>query len=272
MTTQQPTIGFLGAGNMAEALIKGILAQELVSADRLSIYEISDERRDFMRVAYALNAAHDVSELASADMVVLAVKPQHMKAALEPLKEWVRPDQVFVSIAAGLTIDTLRTWLGGEARIIRVMPNTPALVGEGISALSAGPGIDDATLEQAVTLLGSVGQTVQVPESSLDAVTALSGSGPAYVFYLLEAMCTAGETLGLNAEDASRLALQTVRGAATLALASEDTPATLRAKVTSKGGTTEAAINHLDQQAVKQHISDAVQRAAERSRELSQMG
>jgi pyrroline-5-carboxylate reductase len=261
-------IAFLGGGNMARAIIGGLVSKGTRAAD-IVVVEIDAIARLKLVGEFGVNTVETPgNELTHVDAVILAVKPQNMREAVTRLAG-VAGDSLFVSIAAGIRIADLSRWLGGRARVVRAMPNTPALVHAGITGLHAPPGVGAADREAAEGLLASVGATLWFEqESDLDAVTAVSGSGPAYVFYAIEALESAARELGL-AEGASRsLALWTFVGATKLAIERGEEPAALRAQVTSKGGTTERAIEVLEAGEVKQRFIDAVKAAAERSREL----
>lgn len=261
-------IAFLGGGNMARALIGGLL-QRGYAADRISVVEIDAQARAQLSEQFAVRgAAQPGSDVQSSDVVLLAVKPQQMRAAADELRGLLR-EQLVISIAAGVRTADLTRWLGGYARIVRVMPNTPALVLAGISALYAGPAVSAAERQSAEAILAAVGTTLWVQrEEHMDAVTAVSGSGPAYVFYFMEALQEAARELGLGSEEARRLSLQTFVGAARLAERGGDDPAVLRARVTSKGGTTERALHCMDGDELKRKFIEAVKQAAQRSREL----
>jgi pyrroline-5-carboxylate reductase len=261
-------ITFIGGGNMASAMIGGLLAQGWSSADLL-VVEIAAEARERLEREFAVKtwAAPDTSAVA-ADCIVLAVKPQQMRETARELRALLA-SQVVVTIAAGIRLADLGRWLDGYARLVRVMPNTPALVRAGVSALYAPAGVSAEERSRAEAILGAVGSTVWVErEDLLDAITAVSGSGPAYVFYFIEALADAGRELGLDAAAARLLALDTFHGAAALARRSDDPPALLRARVTSKGGTTEAALRVLEERSVRERIIEAIKRAAARSREM----
>ena len=260
-------IAFIGGGNMARALIGGLL-QRGYAADQISVVEIDAQARAQLSSQFAVRtAAAAGDEVESSDIVLLAVKPQQMRAVAEGLLGSLR-QQLFISIAAGVRTADLTRWLAGYARIVRVMPNTPALVLAGISALYAGPAVSSTERQSAEAILAAVGATLWVErEEHMDAVTAVSGSGPAYVFYFMEALQAAARELGLGADEARRLSLQTFVGASRLAENGDD-PAILRARVTSKGGTTERALNCMEDAELKRKFIEAVKQAAERSREL----
>lgn len=262
-------LAFIGGGNMATAILGGLLARGM-QADEIMIVEVDAGARLRLFSQYGVKCIEEPGpELAYAHTIIFAVKPQQMREAAGKVAA-VAGDPLFVSIAAGIRLDDLSRWLDGRRRLVRAMPNTPALVHAGISGLYARQGVSDEDREAAQKLLSSIGATLWFDkESELDAVTAVSGSGPAYVFYAIEALEAAARNLGL-AEGASRsLALWTFVGAAKLAIErSTVDPATLRAQVTSKGGTTERALEVLEAAHVKQTFIDAVAAACERSREL----
>lgn len=261
-------ISFLGGGNMAAALVSGLLAKGHAPA-QMCIVELSQESRERMSERYGVRAVASAdADALACDVFILAVKPQQMKAALAPLSGLLG-DAVVVSIAAGLRVADLSRWLGGHSRVVRCMPNTPALIGAGITGLYAGPAVDMAGRAAAESILGAVGSTVWVDdESRIDAVTAVSGSGPAYVFHFIEAFEAAALDQGFDAATARRLAIDTVLGAAKLAAASDEGPATLRERVTSKGGTTEAALKVFFAHDLVGTVGEAVRAAAQRGREL----
>lgn len=266
----EPTVGFIGAGNMAEAIVHGLIEKHVVAASQVCLSDPSGDRRAlFARRFGVATHADNAAVLKSAGIVVLAVKPQVMADVLEPLRGVWRADHLVISIAAGVRTDKLDGWCGAVPGIVRVMPNTPALVGCGVSAWCAGPRATDAQMMMVELLFAAVGVTLRVDESGMDAVTAISGSGPAYVFYWLEAMLKAARQHGFDDATSRTLVYQTFAGAAALAIASPDAPGDLRARVTSKGGTTEAAIRLLEERAVAQSLVDAVAAAARRSNELS---
>jgi pyrroline-5-carboxylate reductase len=260
-------ISFIGGGNMARALIGGLLAKGWTAAD-ISVVEPDSAKREQLRHDFGITVTEQLPSAAGADIVVLAVKPQQLRDVAIFLGSLLR-GQLVISIAAGIRTADLARWLGGYRAIVRVMPNTPALVRCGVSALFAATGTSPEQRRQAETVLGAVGVTVWLEdESQMDAVTAISGSGPAYVFYFIEAMQQAAAELGLPPEQARTLSLQTLLGASQLALQSTETPDMLRAQVTSKGGTTERALDVMEACGVKDAILQAIHAAAERSREL----
>jgi pyrroline-5-carboxylate reductase len=273
------TIGFVGSGNMAEALIKGVIAANVYSPENVFISDIRAERLKFLAEKYNVIACATNSGLAAkVQTVVLSVKPQNMTEALESIKDSIGAVKLFISIAAGIKVANVTEVLGDIA-IVRVMPNTPALIGEGASALFAN---DKAKpmLEKAMAIFSAVGKAVVVEDEDLiDAVTAVSGSGPAYYFLLMEEMVLlmeemvkAGVELGLPEDVAKDLVLQTAKGAGLLAVEADrnnESPAELRRKVTSPGGTTEAALKVLAAGEISELISAAITRARDRGRELA---
>ncbi len=261
-------IAFVGGGNMAAALIGGMIARG-ADASRIAAIDPSDAQRASLasRFGIATHAAPSAAAL-DAEVVVLAVKPQQMHEAVAAVAPHLRAPLV-LSVAAGVRAADVSRWLGGHARIVRTMPNTPALVGLGATGLAAHPGTSDADRRLAEAIMGAVGITVWVDdESKLDAVTALSGSGPAYVFRFVEAMIEGGIALGLGPEQARRLALQTALGAAQLASTSDEPPSVLRERVTSKGGTTAAGLAVMAERGLPATVVDAMAAACRRSEEL----
>jgi len=263
-------VTFIGGGNMATALAGGLVARGNAPGD-LRVVEPSATQRDRLAErmpGIALHAATSQDAVADSDIVVLAVKPQQMREASVALAPFVAPVPVVLSIAAGVRCRDIARWLGGYARIVRAMPNTPALVGRGISGAYAMPDAGERARD-AVRVLEACGGVLSFErEDELDAVNAVSGNGPAYVFYFLEALEDAAIELGLPADVARTLALATFEGSVALARQSGAAPATLRANVTSKGGTTQAAIGILDRASVRRIFADAVKAGAERAREL----
>lgn len=259
-------IAFVGGGQMAGSLIGGLVASGY-PASRLRVAEPDPARAAALRQQYSVEVHARASAIAgNADALVLAVKPQAMQDAVAGLQPG--PDTAVISIAAGVRIATLRGWLGRNAVIVRCMPNTPALLRCGVTGLHAPAGTPERARHLAQTILGAVGETCWIAdEALLDAVTALSGSGPAYFFLLAEALRDAGQALGLDAATAAVLARRTLAGAGRMADGSQDVAA-LRANVTSKGGTTEAALAHLERHGLRQLVAEAVKAAAARGRQI----
>ncbi len=260
------TIGFAGVGNMGRALLEGILEAGLYAPEKIYIFDTDADK--IKRLGNKeVNAAGSTAELAEkTDILVLCVKPDKVKKVIEEAGSNIS----VISIAAGITLSALEKMLDSSSRVIRVMPNTPAQIGEGMSFLSPGEGVGEDFLEKSRAVFQSVGEAVVVDESKMDAATALSGSGPAYVFYFLEALEEAGVYLGLDSETAHQAAAQTLLGAAKLAAESKLSPATLRRQVSSPGGTTVEAIKYLDDAGVKGKIIEAIHCARDKSRRLSE--
>lgn len=261
-------ISFLGGGNMANALIGGMLERGF-DARKMRVVDLATENCARLSERFGVSAATAIADdFLACDLIVLAVKPQNLKAAVAPLAGRLR-DQVVVSIAAGIRTADIARWLGGYARIVRAMPNTPALIGAGVTGLYAADEVDALGRDTVESVLSSVGATVWVDrEALIDSVTAVSGSGPAYVFHFIEALEAAGMAQGFDAETARKLAIGTVLGAARLAQGSEDSPGVLRERVTSKGGTTAAALASLAESGFMSAIDRAVAAACERGRVL----
>ncbi|ATE62346.1 pyrroline-5-carboxylate reductase [Thauera sinica] len=267
-------ITFLGGGNMAAALIGGMVERGFAAAG-LQVVDLGAETRQRLAARFGVRTVESFDDAALAcDAIVLAVKPQQMRAALAQLAGRLS-GQLVISIAAGLRIADIARWLGAGgapyARIVRCMPNTPALIGAGVTGLYADPSVDAAGREAAARILSAVGSVVWgADEAAIDGVTAVSGSGPAYVFHFIEALEAAGRSFGFDEQTARRLALDTVTGAARLAAASDEPPGVLRERVTSKGGTTEAALASLAAAGWHDALVAAVQAAAARGRELGE--
>jgi pyrroline-5-carboxylate reductase len=261
------TIAFIGGGNMASAIIGGLLKQG-VSASNILVVEPFDEARAKLKQLFGIAAlsAPD-ARLARAGLVVWAVKPQTFKEAALQTQAFTT-EALHLSVAAGIRSDSIAAWLDNE-RIIRCMPNTPALIGKGMTALVARAGVTEADKAWAGEVIATTGEFLWLErEEQLDAVTALSGSGPAYMFYFMEAMTEAGAEMGLERAQAYQLAVATFIGAGELARASTEPPEVLRQRVTSKGGTTYAAITSMDESGIKAHFAKALHAARERAREM----
>lgn len=261
-------IAFLGGGNMASALIGGLIAKG-TDARSISVIEVSPAARERLAARYPVHlAAAPDAAMQRSEILVLAVKPQDAKAALASISV---NKQLVISIAAGLTLAALSRWLGGHRKLVRCMPNTPALIGAGIAALYALPEVGSDEKAKAEQILSAVGEVVWVAEERLlDPVTAVSASGPAYVFWLIEQLALSGEKLGLPAVVSRNLALHTVLGAAKLAASSGESPESLRKSVTSKGGTTEAALKVFDEEKLAERFMRAVEAASRRATQLGE--
>lgn len=267
------TLAILGAGNMAEAIARGIIGAGIVSADQIMAADPSPARRDVFTSQLKIVTTDDNRVAArNALTVLLSVKPQQMAEVLGVLAPEVRPDALIVSIAAGISTAFIEKHLGrsGSVRVIRAMPNTPMLVGQGMVALARGSHATEADVATARQLFESAADVIEVPEAQIDAVTALSGSGPAYFFFLVEHMTRAGVEMGLSPEHAHQLAAKTALGSATMLVTSPDSPQELRRKVTSPGGTTHAAISHMELRHLPATIVDALKAAQRRGQELGQ--
>jgi pyrroline-5-carboxylate reductase len=266
-------IGFIGGGQMAEALIRGIIASGLYSKENILVAEPNDFRRNHLEKVYSVRTyPHNHTVFEACRLIILAVKPQTMKSLLEDCRERVRPEHILITVAAGLPISFyIRTIGKSETKIIRVMPNTPALVLEGASALSRNENVLEEELRLAEEIFLAVGEIVVLDEVHLDAVTGLSGSGPAYVFSFVEALVDAGVKAGLTRVVSEKLALQTISGSIKLLRESGEHPAALRGKVTSPGGTAITALHVLEKVGFHGIIMDIVEAAVTRSRQLGQM-
>ena len=271
MTIKGRTVGFLGAGNMGEALIKGLLAAKLVPADAIFATDVRPERLKELDRQYGIQVSSDNAGLVrSADIVILAVKPQIMDAVATEIAPAVTRGKLLISIAAGVATDKIRARLPRDARLIRVMPNTPALVLEGATAIAKADGLEPGDLDVAREIFGAVGRVVVLGEEMIDAVTGLSGSGPAYVAVVIESLADGGVRMGLDRATAMTLATQTVLGAAKLLLETGLHPGALKDMVSSPGGTTIAGIAALEEGGLRTTFIKAVERATQRSRELGQ--
>ncbi len=268
----QISAGFIGGGNMGSALVRGLIKRG-ADPGRIAVGDTSQALRQRLAAELGVRVtANNFEVLEGADIVIVAVKPQDMGATLTPLRAALAASRpVLLSVAAGIRVSDLRGWCGPEVPLVRAMPNRPALLGAGATGLFAPPGTAQAARDLAVVVMAAVGTTAWVTtEAALDAVTALSGSGPAYFFYITELLIDAAVAQGLERHTARELALQTLYGAGLVARASDGDLARLRAEVTSKGGTTEAAVKALESDRLRDIVARAVRAAAERSRELAQ--
>jgi len=268
-------LGIIGAGNMAEAIARGVIRAALLRPDQIVAADVAPARRQLFSEQLGIKAVETNADAAHyARNLLLSVKPQHMADALTAIGGVMRPDALVISIAAGTTTSFIEQHLSSRAgaapvRVVRAMPNTPMLVGEGMTALARGAHATDEDLRRAGRIFESAGAVIEVREGLIDAVTALSGSGPAYFFYLAEQMIAAGVRMGLTPEHARLLVTRTALGAAKMLTESPDAPAELRRKVTSPAGTTEAAIRHMDARHFADVVQDAVLAAERRGKELS---
>ena len=260
----------IGAGNMAEAIIHGLIKAQFYKPQEILAIDISQERLDHFATVFSIATAKKIKTEDQASVYLLAVKPGDT-GILTAYKDIIREAKGMVlSIAAGITTTRLENLLGDGARVVRAMPNMPSLVGKGAAAICRGRWATDQDLDLAQKILEAIGTVVRVEEKDMDAVTALSGSGPAYVFYLLESMMEAAKRLGLHEDIVWKLAVGTIEGTAHLCLASNLKPAELRARVTSKGGTTEAAFKVLEERKVFDAFVEAFTKASQRSKELAE--
>jgi pyrroline-5-carboxylate reductase len=266
---REERIAFIGGGNMAEALIRGLLHKEILAPKQVAVSEPRQERAQFLSNTYHVKAlANNQAAAQQADIVVLSVKPQIISEVLRELSSAVTPDQLIISIAAGIPTAFIASHLGKDQRIIRAMPNTPAQIGMGAIAMCTGGNATRVDLDVAQQLFDAVGISVIVQEHHMDAVTGLSGSGPAYIFLLIEALTDGGVKMGLPRETAQALILQTIIGAGRMVLETGEHPSKLKDMVTSPGGTTIAGLHVLEDKDVRGSLIDAVAAATARSREL----
>jgi pyrroline-5-carboxylate reductase len=264
-------VSFIGGGNMATALIGG-LAGKLTAPANIHVVDINTDALQKLKQQFGVTTAQQIAAaIAQSDVVVLAVKPQQMKAVIAQLLPHISSSQLVLSIAAGIRAVDLSRWLNGHTAIVRTMPNTPALIGKGITGMVAMAGVSQDQRNAADAIMRAVGATVWLDDEALiDPITAVSGSGPAYVFYFMEAMQQAAEEMGLSAEQGKQLAIATFVGASQLAAESSEPVSLLRERVTSKGGTTYAALTSMDSSGVNNAIIRAMKAAAERGRELGE--
>ncbi len=260
-------LGFIGGGNMAQVLMVGLKSQEFIMKD-ITVIELEANKREALEQTFGVNASAELVKIQSCEAIVLAIKPQQLPMLAKTLAPLLTK-QLVISIAAGIRLADLSRWLGNYKTIIRAMPNTPAQIQAGITGLYAMPTVNKTQIALADQVLSAAGSTMWLDsEEKLDAVTAISGSGPAYVFYFIEALHEAALELGLNETQAKQLSVATFKGASLLADASTTPIATLREQVTSKGGTTELGLLSLQNSQVKQAIKLAAQKACERAKTL----
>ncbi|MEN1681400.1 MAG: pyrroline-5-carboxylate reductase [Planctomycetota bacterium] len=270
-STKAQRLAVLGAGKMATALVQGIVEAGLIPQASVVASDPNPAAIGaFVQATGAAQAATNAEAAAKADVVLIAVKPQHLPAVLAEIADALPAGALVVSVAAGVTLTQLSAGLPIRTRAIRVMPNTPCLIGRGASVFARGPGATDADAELVAALLGSVGYASEAPESQLDAVTGLSGSGPAYVYAVIQALGDAGVREGLPRALASELAARTVAGAAEMVLQTGEHPSLLAEAVTSPGGTTAAGLAALSEHNLQHALAEAVHAATNRSRELGQ--
>ena len=268
---KRKAVGFIGTGNMGEALIAGILKAKFIRPDQVMVFDSDGERLRFIQKKYGIKKASSNRHLCSqSDPILLCVKPQSMKEVIEEISESLDASKLLISIAAGVPLYVIEAYARKQLRLIRVMPNIAVLVQEGASAIAPGNLATDADLKFAKDIFDCVGKSITINESLMDAVTGLSGSGPAYVFLIIEALAEAGVHLGMTRTEALMLATQTVMGSVKLLLETGEHPALLREKVTSPGGTTAAGLYKLEEGGLRKILIDAVKAAAQRAKELGE--
>ena len=269
MITAVKSVGLIGAGNMATALIKGIISSNLLTPDMIHAYDNDPEKLQSIYEAYHVEGRQSSIELVkSCNIIILAVKPQVMNSVLEEIKGEVTEDHIVISIAAGIKIETIQSFLGKNVPVIRVMPNTPALIQEGVSAVAAGEKVTLEHMNAAIEILKAVGIAFTVEEAMMDAVTAVSGSGPGFVFKIMECFVEATEKQGFDKATATKMVIQTFLGSSMLAGSSDLSLYDLRKMVTSPGGTTQAGLEFLDKNKLGELIDGTIESAKERSIEL----
>ena len=268
-TSTRPSVAIIGAGVMGETLLSGLLRAGTPSADLL-VCEKRAERAAELTEKYGVTVTADTAEVASAQTVALVVKPQDMADVLADLAPHLGRDHLLVSLAAGISTAFIEERVPGGVAVVRVMPNTPALVDEGMAAISPGSHCDESHLAEAEELMASVGKVVRIPERQQDAVTAISGSGPAYIFFVVESMIEAGVHLGLPRTTATDLVIQTLVGSAKMLRETGTHPTVLREQVTSPGGTTASALRELEVHKVRAAFLAAMESARDRSRQLAE--
>ncbi len=267
----QQTVGFIGGGNMAAALVKGLLHSEVLPPANVTVSDVKTERLAQLKAEHGIRTTSDNLELVrSCDVIVLSVKPQVIDKVLSAIGDAIRPEQLVVSVAAGVPVSAIESRLPAGTRVVRTMPNTPATVDAGATAIAAGTHATEADLAIARALFTAVGRVVTLEESLLDAVTGLSGSGPAYVMLMIEALADGGVKVGLHRDTALLLAAQTVYGSAKLLLETGEHPGRLKDMVTSPGGTAIAGLHTLESGGLRRTLIDAVEVATNRSIQLGE--
>lgn len=266
--TVQGTVGLLGCGNMGSAIVRGLVEAGTVPPAQVVVYDVDDQKAAALEALGCRIASSPEDLMRDSDILLLATKPQDLEPALAAIKPQFTADALLISIAAGISTDFIREHVSPEARVIRVMPNTPALVGACASGIAASENCTETDVQTALRIFESIGLAVKVAEADIDAVTALSGSGPAYFFYTVECLVKAATGLGLSDANANLLAGQTLYGAGKLLMESGESAATLRERVTSKGGTTAAALEQFQSLNLEDIVRAGVEAAAARSKEL----
>lgn len=262
-------IGFLGAGAMAEALVKGLLSSGKFSPEDFCASDISEIRLKLFQERYNVAGHKDNNKVTQiSDIIILAVKPDKAKRVINQVKDSLNEDKLLITIAAGVSTAAIEDWAGKVVPVVRVMPNTPCLVGKGISALTQGRYCERCHMDTVEMIFACVGDTVTVPEAQMNGVTGVSGSGPAYIFLVMEAMIDAAVTAGLSREVATQLVVSTVKGSAQMVAETGEHPAVLKAQVMSPGGTTAAGLNELEEGRIRALFTKAVKAAADRAGEI----
>ena len=267
-------IGFIGGGNMAEAILKGMLSSKLVKASSIFVSEPNKSRQTFLATEFKVKAVKGNLDLVKkADVLIVAVKPQIIREVLKDIADQVDSKKLVISVAAGVPISQIENALskGNKKKlcVVRTMPNTPSVVQEGVTAITAGKGVGKSDLKISHEIFQAVGRTVEVAEEQIDAVTGLSGSGPAYIFMIIEALSDAGVKMGLSRQVANELTVQTVLGSALLVRETGTSPGELKNRVTSPGGTTIAGLHALEKGSLRATLMNAVEKATLRSKELA---
>lgn len=263
--------GFIGSGNMAEALIKGLIKSKIAKSSQIHASDINIERLHYISKVYKIDTSKDNVEIVKkCNNIIFAVKPQNLEHAVDGLSKYIDKGKLIISILAGIKVEKIQSLIGKNVKVIRAMPNTPALMLEGITAIFAGSGVDKTDIDTALNIFNSVGKTVLINnESFMDAITGLSGSGPAYYFYIAESLSEAGQALGLPRDISEKLAYQTMLGSAKLILESGKTTQELIKQVSSPGGTTIEGLKVIENEGLRLILKKAVESAAIRAKELS---
>lgn len=265
----QAKIALIGAGNMSEALVSGMLRAKVVEPASLLATDVAAARRTLFEDRFKIHVGHDNEEaVAWADVVILSVEPHILDSVCQDVRSALRQDHLIISVAAGYPLARLERVLGGDRQLVRAMPNTPSILGEGVTAVSMDPHTTAEGAQLAQSIFGSIGKVVEVEERLLDAVTGLSGSGPAYVYLMIEALADGGVKMGLGRQIAYTLAAQTVLGAARMVLETGDHPAQLKDRVASPGGTTISGVHALEKAGFRASLMTAVEEATRRSQEI----
>ncbi|QGH32577.1 pyrroline-5-carboxylate reductase [Gracilibacillus salitolerans] len=273
MSMKDYTIAFLGAGSMAEAIIAGMTSKEMVPSDRIIATNHSNkERLTALENKYGIRTSQSREDVVSqSDIIILAMKPKDIQSAIAEVKDFLSDSKIVVSLLAGISTQYIEQLLETNNAVVRVMPNTSAMIGQSASTITGGQYVDFSTVGLIKNLMTSIGTTTLIQEEEMDAYTALAGSAPAFYYYMVEAMEKFVEEQGLNKETAKPLMAQTIKGVAEMLATTDDTPTTLREKITSPGGTTEAGIKTLGQHEFQQAVIACLQRTTERSKELREM-